>query len=89
MVNTAARLAGCDDFLRYVAEVCVGACLFESAHGNPFNDGVRFTAKWVFDGIMLNDEIPENLKEAFAQKCAELYVKGKRDGDADRVVGLF
>lgn len=84
VVNVAARLAAMsDDFLEYVAELCVGANLFESAHGNPFNDGVRFTGKWIFDGIVLNDEIPDNLKESFMRKCMEKYVKEKKDANAD------
>lgn len=88
-MNVAARLSTSDDFLEYVAELCVGANLFESAHGNPFNDGIRFAAKWIFDGIMLNDEISDNLKEAFVRKCATKYVKGKQNANANASNGLF
>lgn len=89
MVNNTAILANNERFLDYVAELCVGSCLFESAHGNPFNDGIRFASKWIFDGIMLNGEIPDNVKERFAQKCAMLYVKEKSNASNDGPSGLF
>lgn len=64
-------------FREVMAEMVVGLNLFDSAYGNEFNDGIRFAAKWIFDNITLNEDVPEELRETFVLECGRKYVRDK------------
>lgn len=64
-------------FREVMAEMVVGLNLFDSAYGNEFNDGIRFAAKWIFDNIALNEDVPEEQREQFVLECGRKYVRDK------------
>ena len=81
-MNDVAVLMADARFRKVVAGALVGLNLLESAHGNAFNDGIRFAAKWIFDNIMLNADVEAAQKAAFMEELGEIYVKDKT-GDGD------
>lgn len=66
-------------FREVMAEMVVGLNLFDSAYGNAFNDGIRFAAKWIFDNIALNEDVPEEQREQFVLECGRKYVRGRTE----------
>lgn len=81
--NDLAMLMRSPAFRGVMAELLVGLNLFDSAHGNAFNDGIRFAAKWIFDGIMLNGQVEKERKELFMKELGRLYVKEKTEEHGD------
>lgn len=76
-MNGIAVLMGSAEFREVMAELIVGLNLFDSAYGNEFNDGIRFAAKWIFDNIALNEDVPEEQREHFVLECGRKYMRGK------------
>lgn len=85
METIEAELIGDARFRKYVAEMVVALNFFENGYGNAYNDGVRFGGKFLYDSIMLNEEIGEGEKLLFARDCAEQYMKEKQNEHANSV----
>lgn len=79
MRNVVPVLMKSEEFRQYIQQVLVGLNLFESSHGNAFNDGIRFAAKWIFDGIVLNPEVNEGERRVFAKELVDEYVAMKTE----------